>query len=724
MPTHSFTLLAQLDAARVLARLFSYDSRIRLYVRDAIAFKEDTWLPLGEIELFPPSTVDHDGRQPAPTIDDPLVVAMYNGAYVWRVPTALELTQGREICMPGLPNADKPLAEAVQDCCRRLLLTYPTFDPETLSSWPPRRPLTIVPDTSSVLQGALDFVSRYLCPMARVKVPAVVSLEILNMADRFFTFRRHISENVRVPCLREHTKSQGAQRALLRIELMSDTEVERPIQGSDPIRMIYQPESEKSIKNLNLTEVNRSLADRLVFESAKEHQSRLTAAHPICVLTSDQGLARMALCEGMAPVYFDARKSSDPLGRTLTGAMYHPLKPELSAVSLTSVMWELATSFGSVRAESNVGTKSVEVTAIGDGLAWYPYQSKDDLLWCTWNVEQPHVTQVSPMADTSPIDVPIDDVSEILGIADSADGEIQSGHIVDTAVNRVVEETAAVSLPNEPDPLNVAPRILAGRAVSAYVFSPAKMFSLMGELDLNGVLSTDAAAEILKIKPESVRDYRSFLASGNLIHVQDELMYKTDSLALATSALRNANVDGLATSLNAVPSFQAFTEFVEQHGRDPKWREHCWVRRSGALRALESLTELSGVALDVPGVGVIRTDRMAEVDEFTSLAAIAFEELAGDEEFVLTGAWLEHLSINSGIHPVRTRRLLETANARGSIHCLVEGSTPDTRFDDHNLDVLTVSDGTPEIRRYHLYRGDFLLPNRAAVRMRIERPES
>ena len=61
----------------------------------------------------------------------------------------------------------------------RLGLGHPLFDPQALAAMPFRRPTTVVSDTSGVIQGGLGFVSRYLHPVARVRVPAVVQMEIV-----------------------------------------------------------------------------------------------------------------------------------------------------------------------------------------------------------------------------------------------------------------------------------------------------------------------------------------------------------------------------------------------------------------------------------------------------------------------------------------------------------------------------------------------------------------
>ena len=53
-----------------------------------------------------------------------------------------------------------------------------------------------------------------------------------------------------------------------------------------------------------------------------------------------------------------------------------------------------------------------------------------------------------------------------------------------------------------------------------------------------------------------------------------------------------------------------------------------------------------------------------------------------------------------------------------------EGSTTQIRNDDHVLHVLKVSSGMPRVEKVHLYRGDFLIPGKASVSLRIRDAQS
>ena len=172
----------------------------------------------------------------------------------------------------------------------------------TLSRMPFRRTVSVVADTSAVLQGGIDFVALHLTPAARITIPAVVHMEILNLIDRYFSQRRAGKPSAQM--LLDHVASQGGQRVLLRLE--RDHQLERSRLGADPLRGIIQPDSDAEDKSLGLQRVQRSFADRLVLETAIQRRDRVEPNHPVMLMTADQGQARMALAEGIEPIFFDA----------------------------------------------------------------------------------------------------------------------------------------------------------------------------------------------------------------------------------------------------------------------------------------------------------------------------------------------------------------------------------------------------------------------------------
>src|SRR5262245_56288411 len=82
---------------------------------------------------------------------------------------------------------------------------------------------------------------------------------------------------------------------------------------------------------------------------------------------------------------------------------------------------------------------------------------------------------------------------------------------------------------------------------------------------------------------------------------------------------------------------------------------------------------------------------------FAPIALRRFSELAKGGGLVSVAAWLESLIRADGIHPVNARARLEEANASGFLRRTTEGSTTDTRHDQHALRVLQIVRGKPII---------------------------
>ena len=250
-------------------------------------------------------------------------------------------------------------------------LAYPILDAMALSSMPFRRTATVVADTSAVLQGGLDFVALHLAPAARITIPAIVHMEVLNHVDRYSSQRRQDTHKNSAQMLLDHVLSQGGQRTLLRLE--REHQLERSRLGADPLRGIIQPDSDAEDRNLQLQRIQRSFADRLILETAIQRRDKADPNHPIMLMTADQGLARMALAEGIEPIYFDAKGATNLLGTTMSGVTFRPLPSAARTyvVPLTRILWELAVAFGHARLTMDPNP-IFEVVAIGEGLSWQP----------------------------------------------------------------------------------------------------------------------------------------------------------------------------------------------------------------------------------------------------------------------------------------------------------------------------------------------------------------
>jgi hypothetical protein len=216
------------------------------------------------------------------------------------------------------------------------------------------------------------------------------------------------------------------------------------------------------------------------------------------------------------------------------------------------------------------------------------------------------------------------------------------------------------------------------------------------------------------------QEYRSFLASGAFIERVDGGIEGLPALSDLWTSLRTVNLPGLLGCLERVPSFVAFLEFVRTNGNRPDWSQ-VLPMRDGTASGYKGLAEISGAALATPGRGICLTPWNGATAEFAEMALEAYSGLAATTPWVLSGQWLEECAWTRGVHPILARTRLEEALQQGLISRSFEGSTPETRFDSHTLDVLENKEGMPNIRRVHLYRGDFLMTSRASVRIRLER---
>ncbi len=342
-----FALMSPSQAEPQIAEVFGSNGECGLSVCEEHAFGK-CWLPLGTVSLVA-------GELDAASFGK----LVRRGAYEWQVPGLDETAKALQLLLLDAPNKPKEVA-SIKDRVRRAMdevasiatrvgCIHPRFDSMALEQMPFRRTTSLVVDTSGALQGAMDFAARFLHPGARLKVPAIVQMEIANQTDRFLKIRRAASTSAsrRSRELLEHLQSQGGQRALLRVELHAEAEIERTFLLGDPLRSAFQrDEGDGGMRELNLSLPLRSYADRLILESARHHQSQSGPTHVVRLLTADQGLARMAMAEGIRPLYFHAAKASDVFGRRLAGQTFAPFSGHIRHTPLAALMWELARRSG------------------------------------------------------------------------------------------------------------------------------------------------------------------------------------------------------------------------------------------------------------------------------------------------------------------------------------------------------------------------------------------
>jgi PAS domain S-box-containing protein len=113
------------------------------------------------------------------------------------------------------------------------------------------------------------------------------------------------------------------------------------------------------------------------------------------------------------------------------------------------------------------------------------------------------------------------------------------------------------------------------------------------------------------------------------------------------------------------------------------------------------------------------TFKSPTLEEFSSVALESYIRIGKGEEYVLTGQWLETLARDYGVHPVTARNRLDEAYRAGYLERYTEGATPDTRFEKHVMSYLDIDKGVPVVKKVRLYHGDFIIPERASVSIRI-----
>lgn len=691
----TYTLASPREKTTVvqLARLFEQTTAHRL----ALAVHEDnacqSWIQLGEVTLRPGVT---EAKREEP---DPFETAIRLGSFEWAYPDHDEvLASARAATAREAPSGNKKgggddpmrrVLDHIPFVAARVGLLLPYLDAKIASTLPFRRPVTLVMDTSAILQGGLHFAVRFLCPAARIRVPAVVHMELLSQTDNYLRLRREGGSKARA--MLERATGVGGQRALIRVELSDDVEIERATVGADPLRGIVRLDEED--KNLHLEHVQRSFADRLIFETAREHQSRCAPGHRVILMTSDEGLSRMTIGEGMTSFLVRAPKPEAISNAVLTGTCFHPFKPEMYAVPLPALLWELAVTFGAVRLSSS--DTAFEVRAIGKDLPWLPYHTIEDLLW---------VRLAPPDAN------------------DSSAPVVKSGQTAATGKRGALENRSPVAAParsqgrsgkDQEAVDSVEPKERSG----SYKFSIKRMMQLVNALAERRTLSSSEVTAVLAVNESATPDYKNFLVSGSFVEATTEGLKATAALDDLWNALGAANHAAVEALFRCVPTVRDFFEYVKTHRKASKSDKLPVPAR--AFTTYLALAEVAAVALSIYEESLFATDAVPSVAEFAVLAWKTYSALTQGDEFIATGAWLEALARDHAIHPVRSRALLEEAWRAGLLDRFVEGSTPDTRYENHTFWALAGRQGAPDVQQVKLYHGDFLMPERASVSLRL-----
>ena len=239
------------------------------------------------------------------------------------------------------------------------------------------------------------------------------------------------------------------------------------------------------------------------------------------------------------------------------------------------------------------------------------------------------------------------------------------------------------------------------------------MLRLICALDDLQAMNEGQVGELLAAGSRRTRDeYRRFLESADLISRTHDNWQARSGLRGLSAALRNERVEDVREALRKVPSFASFAAEVEQVEIGRVLDLSGVGRGKATYRILGEMTLLCA--------GGYPTPARPEAAAFAPIAAHRFTELDGGEGLVATGAWLESLIQKDGIHPEVARRRLDEASARGFLRRVTEGSTRQVRFRDRVVHVLRVHSGVPVATPIHLYRGDYLIPGKGSVSLRVE----
>lgn len=707
-------LLTKEKALELLSEMGQGGQLLDISVGEDLCFGKtsDNWVNVGKIRLFPDRIQDANPIESRSEVQYDETCAVQFGGFEWCLPDEPTLRANHDSALGDL-NLDqknkiwKFFRQGLQDVLRRTLLLLPVFDADAISRLPLRRPITIVPDTSAIHQGAIDFICRFLVPWARVKVPATVHMELVQNSDNYFKGIRWnqqawkdglLKDANRAQALAQHLLSQGGQRTLIRLEFDADAEIERGDLGTDPLRSILQIAKDPQDKDLGMFDVVKSFGDRLILETARRFRTQVRPDHPLAILTSDQGMARMAMAEGMDVFFFQARAVPQFFSKRLTGTLFHPFKPELYTVSLVSVLWELAVSFGCLRLSNPLTGMFLELWGIvpDEAATWQPLHAKEDLLWARFQNIQT-LPQSEPVYSPSGTEIAVEDAPSSEALEDGNDKSVVIAEVSD-----VKERTS-----------------LTG----AYKFSPSKMLDFIEYVQEKDSLTDAEGQEVLGLtRKDFYRNYKNFLRSGQFVYLHGEDTVAADTLKAFWQALL---IEDTATVLNCllkVPSFRQLYEFVERSGVVEEGSRDYPIAPIAVPNYL-NLGEAATAWITIPEIGVVFTgNHDITLEKFAEVALTSYQQLRDQEktDWILTGQWLETVARQYAIHPVIARRLVAQTRTENQLQVYVEGSTPDTRFERHTMWVLKSAEDKPTLVKVYLYHGDFLMPGTASVRVKIQ----
>ena len=192
-------------------------------------------------------------------------------------------------------------------------------------------------------------------------------------------------------------------------------------------------------------------------------------------------------------------------------------------------------------------------------------------------------------------------------------------------------------------------------------------------------------------------EFGRFLLSAGLVSIEGATWKAETALRKLSAALRNERTEEIHEVLLAAPSYAAFTSLISELAVG-HLLDRSLLKRGAST--YPTLGETTLICATVQDEGLYPTPAVPSAAEFASIALKRHAELDDGDGLVATGAWLESMIKNDGIHPEIARRRLDEASERGLLRRSTEGSTTQTRQDDHTLHVLRVESGMPRIEKW------------------------
>jgi hypothetical protein len=294
-------------------------------------------------------------------------------------------------------------------------------------------------------------------------------------------------------------------------------------------------------------------------------------------------------------------------------------------------------------------------------------------------------------------------------------------------VPRDTDQVSAADTPTSPEisttqsalsPERPQARVSSGAIVSGwYTLKVQVLIDLIERLDDQRELSDKDVLSLIGTQAKSgAEEYRRFLKSGGLLAQSDKTWTVTHELQELAVAFRQLDLDSARTILLRVPSVSRFLDGLANTAVGKTW-DPTTINRG--VQGYTTLGEILLAGAPIPKEGFYPTPSTPSVQEFANVAIEAFKLLDRGDGLISTGAWLETLIRDRGLHPERSRSLLSEASAAGLLQRSTEGSTTDVRHDDHQISVLRLKEGRPVIERVHLYRGDYLISGKSSSSLRI-----